>query len=814
MHRTIISFLLVAVALCSQAVNKPVGQWDVHAAFAPPAQKVIETLNEVYYTSGGMLFSYNPQTDESRSYNVGNKLTDSGISNIFYNFDENYLLICYESGNLDFLYDDGRLVNMSDIKDSSITPPLTVTDVAFGPGRLWVGTEFGLVEINTERHEVIQSGIFGKKVNGVTTMGDRLVIHCDDSLRYVNRGAMINTLSRFTPMLRYTTPQELAGIDENRLISRRNDQNDYLTMIQFDFDKNVQTLWHRVASPHQSYSHLNYSPEGDMFYVADNKLYTIDENLREKLLSPLSEEMASMVIGTCRGAASVWSLSREGLARHLFDGEGGVTMLMDRYMPEQLSVGRVYYFYPSADKKSLYLMTLGSTAYKFGMYTTVERNGRSNIENAAVIDLASGTPRDLTLFPVETRVNKNNPALKGYATAHTALAPDPDDPDTYYLSTATDGVFKVSGGKLVGRYDETNTPLVVFDNRVITYGASIDRAGNLWIGCFHNNYANPPVIILPADKRKLDPADVKPSDWIQPDFASIDYWGGQDVTFLHCSKGGITFIIDSEPGNKLVAYDTRGTLNNFDDDRFVLWETFTDQDGLEFSPSRSVSMVEDLNGQVWLGTSEGVALIANPAQMLNPSTTISHIKVPRNDGSNLADYLLGTDVVNSISVDAANRKWLATDASGLYMVSPSGNEILQSFTVDNSPLPSNRVNAVYCDPQSSTVYIGTRHGLFTYSSDATPAREDYSDIYAYPNPVRPEYQGDIYVRGLMANSLVKITDSAGGLIHQGRSEGGLFVWDGRNSAGERVPSGIYYVFASQNASGSTSGAVAKIMIVN
>ena len=111
-------------------------------------------------------------------------------------------------------------------------------------------------------------------------------------------------------MMSYSIPQELAGIDENRLISRRNDQNDYLTMIQFDFDKNVQTLWHRVASPHQSYSQLNYSPEGDMFYVADNKLYTIDENLREKLLSPLSEEMASMVIGTCRAAGPVccWAL--------------------------------------------------------------------------------------------------------------------------------------------------------------------------------------------------------------------------------------------------------------------------------------------------------------------------------------------------------------------------------------------------------------------------------------------------------------------------------------------------------------------------
>ena len=129
-------------------------------------------------------------------------------------------------------------------------------------------------------------------------------------------------------------------------------------------------------------------------------------------------------------------------------------------------------------------------------------------------------------------------------------------------------------------------------------------------------------------------------------------------------------------------------------------------------------------------------------------------------------------------------------------------------------MPTNRVTAVVCDPHSNIVYFGTTDGLLSYKSDSAPAREDYSEVYAYPNPVRPDYTGWITIAGLMDNSLVKITDSAGNVIYQGTSEGGMLSWDGCNSAGERVRTGVYYVYASTGGNGqSSSGAVTKIMVV-
>ena len=186
----------------------------------------------------------------------------------------------------------------------------------------------------------------------------------------------------------------------------------------------------------------------------------------------------------------------------------------------------------------------------------------------------------------------------------------------------------------------------------------------------------------------------------------------------------------------------------------------------------------------------------------------------RNDGTDLADYLLTNIKCYDVSVDANNNKWVATIGSGLYRVSPDGSEIIEHLTTDNSDLPSNNVIAVYADPESNKVYVGTDLGLAIYHSGSTPARKDFDDVYAYPNPVTPEYTGYITVTGLMADSLVKITDSAGRVVFEGRSDGGSVVWDGFDGSGSRVKSGVYFVYASSSASGSAQAAVTKIVVVN
>jgi flagellar hook assembly protein FlgD len=88
---------------------------------------------------------------------------------------------------------------------------------------------------------------------------------------------------------------------------------------------------------------------------------------------------------------------------------------------------------------------------------------------------------------------------------------------------------------------------------------------------------------------------------------------------------------------------------------------------------------------------------------------------------------------------------------------------------------------------------------------------DKDNVYAYPNPVTPEYTGLITIVGLTLNADVKILSPSGKLIAEGRSNGGTFTWDGNDKSGNRVASGIYMVVTAT--SSGDKGTVCKIAIV-
>ena len=177
-----------------------------------------------------------------------------------------------------------------------------------------------------------------------------------------------------------------------------------------------------------------------------------------------------------------------------------------------------------------------------------------------------------------------------------------------------------------------------------------------------------------------------------------------------------------------------------------------------------------------------------------------------------SDYLLNGVRVNCIAVDGSNQKWIGTNGSGVFLVNADGTEVLENFTTDNSPLPSNTVNSIAVDPQTGQVFFAVDgYGVLSYQGEATEGTEDYSNIHAYPNPVRPDFDDKVIITGLMANSTVKITDVAGNLIYQTRSVGGQVSWDCCNSKGRRVASGIYLVMAATEEGGES--VVTKIMVI-
>lgn len=808
--------LLLALLLAAASafpILAQVGRWESIAAFTFPPQKVVDTGQIVYYLSGNALFSYDKKNDESRSYTTSDLLNGSTITGIYYNPESGYLLIAYSTGNIDLLSDDGKVVNLSDIADSSIDPPLTINDVCFNGNRIYVATNFGIVEFDSERGEVVQSGIYSTPVSAVAVIDGNLLIYADSQLRFAPCGARFPALSYFKPLGPCSEISALLPLDHTRVLATTGAAKGSLSELTIDFTTQSVTSIRTVAT-HTSGIDLTRAEDGYIYYVADGNLYSLSpDNLTESVVAALPEEFSGCRIGTHNGRDAVWSLTRDGLACHGFDQSGGVTLLSDRYRPADFSVREICYLTPSPTDDRLLVTNNGSTAYRFNKIGTA---GFDKPLTASIIDLLTGKASDATPYPVEAILYRGTMAqnLVGkYLVGPTSVAFDPDDRDVFYASSAVDGIYKMRSGIREGVYNLDNTPLVKIDERAIAYSVSIDRGGNLWLITSSSTTDATPLFILPAEKRKLNPSEVKESDWFIPDTRSVGYAAGQDVQILHCKKSNITLIADSRYDNRLFAYDNRGTLQNLTDDRLALVTSITDQDGLTFTPGYTSALCEDRNGAVWVGTDQGVYVISNPANALSENINVRRVKVPKNDGSNTAEYLLGTDLIYSISTDAANRKWIATKASGLFLVSADGSEILRQFTDENSPIPSKDVYAVYADPNSSTVYVGTSEGLFTYTSDASPAMESYSDIIVYPNPVSPDYSGSIYIKGLMDNSLVKIADSAGNVVHQGRSEGGMYSWDGCNPAGRPVPSGVYYVFASQGSDSGSKGGTAKFMIV-
>jgi hypothetical protein len=222
-------------------------------------------------------------------------------------------------------------------------------------------------------------------------------------------------------------------------------------------------------------------------------------------------------------------------------------------------------------------------------------------------------------------------------------------------------------------------------------------------------------------------------------------------------------------------------------------------------------MVEDLKGEIWIGTDVGPIYCPSPNRAVENPNNLYCNRIVRADENGENYYFLNGEQINAIAVDGGNRKWLGTAGSGVILVSPDGMETIRQFTVDNSPLYSNNIQSIAIDQQTGEVFIGTDKGLISYRGEAIEASENYSDVYAYPNPVRPEFDGQVVVAGLMNDSNVKITDLNGSLIYQGKSAGGQFVWNCRTHNGNPVATGIYPVLVST--SGAKESVVTKIAVV-
>jgi ligand-binding sensor domain-containing protein len=246
--------------------------------------------------------------------------------------------------------------------------------------------------------------------------------------------------------------------------------------------------------------------------------------------------------------------------------------------------------------------------------------------------------------------------------------------------------------------------------------------------------------------------------------------------------------------NGMLVFNDNGTITDPSDDQYKVLNTFEGQGEL---PSLDVfSVAQDKDNEIWIGTGKGVAVFYNPDAVFSGDNFDCQQILIEQDGN--VQILLETEAVSAIVVDGANRKWLGTQSSGAYLVSDDGTEQVLHFTMENSPLPSNNVLSIAIDGITGEVYFGTDQGIMSYRSDANEGALDSDCASVFPNPVRETYSGPVAITGLVRDSDVRITDVAGNLVYRARSLGGQAIWPATNMNGERVSTGVYLIFASDD----------------
>jgi hypothetical protein len=327
-------------------------------------------------------------------------------------------------------------------------------------------------------------------------------------------------------------------------------------------------------------------------------------------------------------------------------------------------------------------------------------------------------------------------------------------------------------------------------------GLAFDKAGNLWMT---NSGANNILSVMIPEGSGYD--------WRS--FYLGSQSTGKDIGELIIDSYGKKWILWRQ--GYLIVFDDHGTPKNPADDQVKHLSSASGNGNIP--GSKVFAIAEDNDRRMWIGTDEGIAVIYSPENVFTQfSFDAQRILIPRNDGTGLADILLEFETITAIAVDGANNKWIGTDRSGVYQLSPDGLRELNHFTAENSPLLSNNITDIAINHQTGEVFFGTAKGIISYKSTATAGRETNYDVYAYPNPVRPGYSGPIAVKGLVKNADFKITDISGSLVYSGRADGGQATWNGNNFHGRRVQSGVYLVYITDDE--GIEKMVTKILFMN
>lgn len=757
---SLLYFLITSVTSAQMAI----GEWQAHLAYNNVTQTA-PAGNLIYAVSDGALFSYNTEDQSISLFNKVNLLSDTGISYIKYSSIHNTLIIVYKNSNIDLLTNES-IYNIPDFMNKTMSQDKTLNSINIVGDYAYFSTNFGILILNLKKKEISNTYVLNKKVYSSVVKDSVIYAATADGL-YSGK-LTDNLLDANNWVLSNAIAFNQLAIFENKIIGNQPNNGIY------SFDNNSLELTSIIG--------------GNFLYmeVFDNKLIAGNGNS-----IAIFDHFNSVKYMELDDNFNHLSYTK---SNDLYWGSNGNKGLNGYKLNNNKLEKTVSSIIPESPKRNLpYYMTFSNNRLLIcgggmdydrlnnpGTIMMMEDNKWYNFQEEGIKEVTGLDYKDIT-----------------------SVIQDPNNPEHHFASSGGEGVYEFMNRKFVKLYSINNSSLqTIFPkesyklNYVRTNGLQYDKNHNLWV---LNSYIDSVINVLKDDGK-----------WIS--FYHPELVGKPTFERIIFDKRGWAWITSMryEPG--VFCFNTNGTLEDTSDDKTKFIGSFINQDGTNLGKLKILSIVEDKDGAIWIGTEKGPIVIYNPTNFFDDDFYCTQIKVPRNDGTNLADFLLSNERINAICIDGGNRKWIGTESNGIFLLSKDGLETIHHFTTENSPLLSNKIQSLALNPKTGELFIGTDQGLISYMSDATEGENTFSETaHAFPNPVKPDYTGLITITGLIRDSNVKITDINGNHIFAGNSVGGQFTWNGRNSKGKKVASGIYLVLAA-DAEGK-EGIATKILII-
>lgn len=806
--------------------------WRLFNTFDDKIENIFDTPTKTYFLVQGQyqdtkypenseklcfLFCLDKESGEIRPYNVQNFLSRSLISMANYNALKNYLLLVYDDKTIDILYDNGDVHTLTELKSFSTSSSKEVRSISFDPdsNRAYISTDFGYIAIDDKKHQVATSGIYNTPIDRIARLSDKLLILRNETLYWDNLDARHISMEDFKQLDWKDGSQaiNLIPLSPTKCIISKGSNAQEIHYV---------VTWEQGASSPEAtwiggYPNASISENHDgLLLTCRTQVIQIDRETGNRSIYNLRDNDYGVSCGSWNTKDFHFGKSRIGFYSLRRNDDDSWTIIGEATRPNAPAVFRSNSLYYSKEH--------GMLANTHGQDQNFTSHAAKNPILLSGLRNGNWTMYGLPYLDQSSSLRLINPC---------GMAQDPDNPDVFFFGSVVNGLLRYNIKDMSSILHMTRSndnpslpghlalqdPYTNWSGVFMVVNPAFDSRGNLIVA--HNNtdgqdQYQSELWIWPQERRR---ASVSPETFQPFVKIPIDGFKGSKYAFAlplktSATKDMIVYFIFNTYQNPFLVYDHNGTVEEISDDRMVTMKNIEDSEG-SVSYNYLFCAIEDpATGLVWVGSDNGIFTFDPKESFTNPGK-VSRIKVSRNDGTSLADYLLSGTSVNNIAIDGMGHKWFSLSGGGLVCTTADGKTILQEITTDNSYLPSDVVYSSCYNPDNNSMMIATSSGLCEYFLNGQSTETSSSDIRAYPNPVRHDYFGWVTIDGLEEGCFVKITDSTGNIVRElGPASAGKVQWDVCGMDLNRVPSGVYFVLASSGPGEGSYSEATKILVIN